>query len=766
MHRSGTSLLGSLLPHLGVAMPGQLIAGDQHNPEGYYERRDVVDLQEHLLMALDRFWAGPRGAEPLPVHWRAHPETLRVQQQLRTLLRQEADAQRGPWAIKDPRSSVLLPLWQDLCRELAIPLKLVFAVRDPGAVVASVMARDERLAGMTWWRAQQLWWRFTTAVLRDGCGRGQEPPLVLHYEAWFRDPQSQALALADALGLPNPSSDQLKAIQAEIRPEHRHQHEPSAVAPPLDARLTRLHRWLQGQQRLLAVPRLAPGPLRPRRPWRQELAHRFDWLWLLGSPLVPSGGLWSYRRRFLQGEGAAALASPVWIARQQPGLVRHHRDPLAWYQRCGWRFGVTPHPLIHPHKLWASCGQRQEAVRLYRREAPRDDLQPHPQFDPVYYGLQCRDADIRPLPTPLEHYLTAGWQQGLAPHPAVDPLWMQRRHGLPGEPLTALLLLGADVGDPGHTHPRGNLYGAALGDPRCVVRLPRALVDVLQRWHARGLWHADRWLDPAALHQRLPAFDLFGPEPSALFAAGLQLPLPLLPQPSPPASLPCSTAPLPWQAELLLDAFGASVTHAAAASAGASRLQLAADQAAPGDWLIQFTWPSSATLNAWIEQLRPLAAVLDPDPERVAFLQLFGVRAHHQALAPLTVAPHAIESLLLHAQTQLGLPDPRWFEPQLSLAVLGSSGPDAERRWGCVGLDPRASSLLLLPRLPQLVLVTREQAQALQAWVQVLLAHCAQVLWLEPLAAGACRPPADHAAAVLGPSHEQSLLAAWEARLR
>ena len=41
MHRSGTSLLGSLLPCLGIPMPGELIEGDIHNPEGYYERSDI-----------------------------------------------------------------------------------------------------------------------------------------------------------------------------------------------------------------------------------------------------------------------------------------------------------------------------------------------------------------------------------------------------------------------------------------------------------------------------------------------------------------------------------------------------------------------------------------------------------------------------------------------------------------------------------------------------------------------------------------------------
>jgi hypothetical protein len=763
MHRSGTSLLGSLLPHLGVALPGPLIAGDQHNPEGYFERRDVVDLQEQLLIALDRFWAGPRGSEPLPRHWRSHPETRRVEQGLRELLQREAGRQAGPWAIKDPRSSVLLPLWRDLCRELGIPLRLVLAVRSPEAVVASVMARDERLAGMTWWRAQQLWWRFNAAVLRSQPAPGEPAPLVLHYETWFQEPQAQARSLAEALGLPQPGSAQLAAVQAAIRPDHRHQQPLPPGAPPLDPRIIRLHRWLQGQTRLSRVRRLAAGPLRPRRPWRQQCAHQLDWLWLLGSPLLPAGGLRAYRRRFLQGEGSGPLASPAWIARQRPQLLRHHRDPLAWYQRCGWRLGVSPHPLLQPQRLWAQLGLRQEPVALYRREAPRDDLQVHPRFDPVHYGRQCRQADALPRPTPLDHYLQEGWRRGLSPHPAVDPLWMRRRHGLPGEPLTALLLADADITDPGLTHPRGCLYGAALADPRCSGRLPGALVDLLQVWNARRLWPAERWLEPGAWQRPLPPFDLFGPEPPALFAAGLRPQPPLSPLPPLPAA---AAAALPWQAERLLAGCAAAAGSAPpCCDPAAPRLHVhdpaSASPAAPGDCVINLAWPPCEQLSGWIEALRPMASVLDPDPERAAFLQLFGVPAHHQPLAPLVLDPAAIEPLLRHAQLHLGLPDPRWFEPRLELAVLGSSCQARERRWGTLGLAPEASGLLLLPRLPQLVLASLRDAQALQAWLQVLAGHCHQVISLQPLAAGACEPPA-----ALPASAELELLTGWEERFR
>ena len=54
MHRSGTSLLGSILEALGVAMPGPLIPGDHHNPGGYFERSDITSLQEELLIDLQR----------------------------------------------------------------------------------------------------------------------------------------------------------------------------------------------------------------------------------------------------------------------------------------------------------------------------------------------------------------------------------------------------------------------------------------------------------------------------------------------------------------------------------------------------------------------------------------------------------------------------------------------------------------------------------------------------------------------------------------
>ncbi len=766
MHRSGTSLLGSLLPQLGVELPGNLIPGDFHNPEGYYERRDVTELQEQLLIDLDRFWAGASGFKALPADWRSHAATKRFVVGLREILVEECIRQKGPWAIKDPRSSILLPIWRDLCNELGIPLQLVLAVRSPEAVMSSVMARDESLAGMTWWRAQQLWWRFNTAVLRSKTSLKESAPAVVNYESWFIDPEKQARSLAAALGLEVPDEKKLRSVRDLIRPEHRHHLSNNSDYEILDSRLISLHAWLKEQSRLKLPIRLAKELHSPRRPWQENLKHCVDWFWLVGSPLLPSKGLWAYRRSFLQGHGAGPLASPIWIARQRPELLRAFRDPLAWYQRFGWTMGVSPHPLIDPQMVWAHFAQRKEPVALYRREAMHDDIYVHSLFDPVFYRRNCFEREINPIPTPLEHYLVEGWQLGLSPHLRVDPIWMQNFYGLKEEPLTALALKGFDINDPGITHPFGNFYGSAISHPNCMARLPKTLVNLVKFWHDNDMWVASRWLASGALSEMLPGFDCLGKESSALFAKGLK------PVAKDELRNACkSAAPaLPkdssWIAIQILKNFA---SQAFISNSITTKIHVLLDQKdidkvivkeIDMDWAVNLFWPSSSDLPGWINSLRLMRIVLDYDSERAAFLQLFGVNAYYQPLTKLTFLPDIQETLMRCAQLQLGLPDPRWFNAPLELAVIGSTGSEQERRWGVIALSAHAFGLLLLPRLPQIEISSVEELNALQVWLEKLSDSCGKLILLEPLAHGMCNVPASKE--ILGREDEFALLIQWE----
>lgn len=132
MHRSGTSLLADLLQHLGVELPGQLVNADHHNPQESFEWQQIMTLQERLLIDLNRWWPSAQGRLPMPPGWLDHAATRAAAAKLRCIIQSTLPHLEAPcWAIKDPRTSMLLPIWLQVAEELYIPLQLLLAVRDP-----------------------------------------------------------------------------------------------------------------------------------------------------------------------------------------------------------------------------------------------------------------------------------------------------------------------------------------------------------------------------------------------------------------------------------------------------------------------------------------------------------------------------------------------------------------------------------------------------------------------------------------------------------
>ena len=259
MHRSGTSLLGGILQRLGVELPGETIAGDQHNPEGYFEWDAVVALQERLLIDLQRWWPAPEGTLALPDGWLQHPATAHARSCLHALLEPEASRQLSLWAIKDPRCSRLLPLWLELAHDLEIPLRLLLAVRDPAEVTASLLRRDGPLTGMDANRAQQLWWRHNLEVVATARDAGIDLPVV-DFGGWFQQPQPQLERLIEALPGLQPSAEQRDQALALIEPGHRRSLR-TADSRGLDPAVCRLHQRLLRQPRPVWMPASTP-PIR------------------------------------------------------------------------------------------------------------------------------------------------------------------------------------------------------------------------------------------------------------------------------------------------------------------------------------------------------------------------------------------------------------------------------------------------------------------------------------------------------------------------
>ena len=367
MHRSGTSLLGSLLPACGIAMPGPLLAGDTHNPEGYFERADVTALQEQLLIDLDRWWPSPRGMNPLPPHWLSSDRGQQAAQDLIALLQVEAEHQQGPWAIKDPRSSLLLPLWTQACKALNIPLQLLLAVRDPAEVMVSLVRRDQAVTGMDGWRAQRLWWHHNAQVLRDGADL---PLQVVSYSHWFTP--DTALQQVHNLA-PGTSGDQRRQALSAVRPEHRRSREgqlPAPLARPVQTMYARLQH-------------LALQPADRQQQARQRLEH-----WLNRQPELPAPAPLPRRRSRIKRQ------LKTWLGKPTPNRVAVH--PWGGLAELVW--GSQGPAAEQQLRVWEAHGfQSADLERISLQAGHAPTAEPWNAADTTV-RLQVRGGDLNQWP--------------------------------------------------------------------------------------------------------------------------------------------------------------------------------------------------------------------------------------------------------------------------------------------------------------------------------------------------------------------------------
>lgn len=159
MHRSGTSALTGVLQKLGVALGEELLPPSRDNPKGYFENAAVVAVHESLFSTLSRTWQDPR---PMPPRWRESAAADQAHASLTAVicdLFQKADVV----AVKDPRTSRVVSLWEDVARGARATLGAALVVRHPDEVAGSLRKRD----GLSRARAHLLWMTYLLEAERD-----------------------------------------------------------------------------------------------------------------------------------------------------------------------------------------------------------------------------------------------------------------------------------------------------------------------------------------------------------------------------------------------------------------------------------------------------------------------------------------------------------------------------------------------------------------------------------------------------------------------
>jgi GT2 family glycosyltransferase len=237
MHRSGTSALAGALAELGLWLGGEdalLPAHPQDNPGGYFERGDIHDAHVEFLAASGHDWdrlAGFHVADP------DGPAARALRRRLAPTLAELA--QHAPWLLKDPRLSVLLPVWDGLVPG-AVP---VVAVRHPVEIAGSL--QDTPRGRYPTPFLLLLWQKYMARMLADLAGRRA---IFVDYHRMLAQPAAQMariarlLAQAGVAGL-RPLDDQ--AARDRFDPGlHRQQVDADGVAL-MTAQQQRLFDWLQ-----------------------------------------------------------------------------------------------------------------------------------------------------------------------------------------------------------------------------------------------------------------------------------------------------------------------------------------------------------------------------------------------------------------------------------------------------------------------------------------------------------------------------------------
>jgi SAM-dependent methyltransferase len=227
MHRSGTSLVARGLHAMGANLGDRVdVAPHSHNPYGHWEHADVWRAQEELLIRFGREWHSAPG--PLPDRWIEWPDTVEVIGKFAGIARSEI-GRHGHWLVKDPRSSLLIPLWREVAALVGCDLRILRIRRQASQVASSLSDRN----GMSRQLALRIWHDHQDSIDRGAAGL---PVAEFDHADIMRDPAGAFAAMGRFCCLPEADSrSALAAALADAALWHHRETSPPGVVTPPDA---------------------------------------------------------------------------------------------------------------------------------------------------------------------------------------------------------------------------------------------------------------------------------------------------------------------------------------------------------------------------------------------------------------------------------------------------------------------------------------------------------------------------------------------------
>jgi hypothetical protein len=213
MHRSGTSATAQVLALAGAHLPQNVMPGDRHNQQGYFEPWKIAMFNDRRLRAAGGAWDDVFAFPHRPLPRRNERKWLNEA----AALFSEEYGEAGRPLLKDPRVTVLLPFWRTVLDDLEIAARCVISVRHPFAVAGSLARRDDFPVekSLLVWSAYML---AAEAYTRD------LPRVFLGYDQLLADWRSELARAEEVLGggLPPLTKTADKAIDHALSADLRH----------------------------------------------------------------------------------------------------------------------------------------------------------------------------------------------------------------------------------------------------------------------------------------------------------------------------------------------------------------------------------------------------------------------------------------------------------------------------------------------------------------------------------------------------------------
>lgn len=248
MHRSGTSAIARILNLMGVYFGGEHVGtgrSDQ-NIKGFWERRDVRDLNDDLLFSLGCDWDCVADFDLRALSAEAKSAYVDVSADIVLNM----DAHR-PWFIKEPRLCLLFPIWRQV---LETPF-CIHVLRNPLEVAHSLKARN----GIPIRAGLALWETYSLHALNSSAGLRR---VFVSYEDLMENSSDVVQRLHTALveqggyGLRVPSGEELNQFLDDAL--YRHRKTERSLRSVATARQLQLYKALLGDIDAFRTP--LPGP--------------------------------------------------------------------------------------------------------------------------------------------------------------------------------------------------------------------------------------------------------------------------------------------------------------------------------------------------------------------------------------------------------------------------------------------------------------------------------------------------------------------------